>query len=197
MAQAASAAEAGEDDIYGGNSIAEGAETRPAKRQRLDSGQEAGEGEAPNAQSEDDEVMPPVTQPKSGRCCMLVPNPLLTPCADVVMIAKFILSSRNQHSSLIVLFKLSMQRLSCPCNKGNDGSLRTRRAVHSQAAALYAVVDRAEGPQHLAKRTFHVVDSLPGTAPICDMASALLMSSLIFGRDVITRLGRSCGRNQV
>jgi len=35
------------------------------------------------------------------------------------------------------------------------------------------VVDRAEGPQHLAKRAFRVVDSLPSIAPILDVASAV------------------------
>ncbi len=35
------------------------------------------------------------------------------------------------------------------------------------------MVDRAEGPQHLAKRAFRVVDSLPSIAPILDVASAV------------------------
>ncbi len=34
------------------------------------------------------------------------------------------------------------------------------------------MLDLAEGPQHLAKRAFRVVDSLPNIAPILDVASA-------------------------
>lgn len=54
--QAASAAGEVDEDIYGGKSIADSAEARPAKRQRLDSGQDASTGDPQEAQTEDDEV---------------------------------------------------------------------------------------------------------------------------------------------
>ena len=43
-----------------------------------------------------------------------------------------------------------------------------------QAAAIYAAADQeATAVAATTKRTFRVVDCLPSTAPICDMAGAL------------------------